>query len=283
MVRDLAGSWSGQDRHEAVAVEEPLEIRLVDARGVTLPFAVAMRTPGHDVDLALGFCVGEGLVAGGAEVTRAGLCTTGVIGVGRAGDRLAEEQAGEGAAVEVRLARGVPLPAAASTRRVLTTSACGVCGTATIDAVRSVSRHDLTTDDVVVSAATLALLPDRLRARQRGFDRTGGLHAAGIFDASGRLLCSREDVGRHNAVDKVVGCALQQDRLPLRGHVLQVSGRVSFEIVQKAALAGVPVVAAVSAPTSLAIDLADELGVTLVAFSRGDRLTIFAVAQRISP
>lgn len=281
-MRGAGEAWSGQDRQEAVAVEEPLEIRLVDAHGVTLPFAVAMRTPGHDVDLALGFCVGEGLVASSAEVAQAGLCTTGPIGVGRAVDRFAEEQTGAGAAVEVRLATGIPLPAAAATRRVLTTSACGVCGTATIDAVRSVSRYDVTTDGISVAASVLATMPDRLRQRQRGFDRTGGLHAAGVFDASGRPLCVREDVGRHNAVDKAVGWALQHDRLPLRGHVLQVSGRVSFEIIQKAALAGIPVVAAVSAPTSLAVDLATELGVTLVAFSRGNRLTVFAGPERVS-
>ncbi len=254
----------------------------MDARGVRLPFAVAMRTPGDDVDLALGFCVGEGIVSSGAQVTTAGLCTTGVIGVGQAADRMAEAVTGQGSAIEVRLAAGVDLPAASEARRVLTSSACGVCGTPTVDAVRSMSHHDVTTDEVRVPVDVVAVLPDRLRARQRGFDKTGGTHAAGLFAADGRLLCIREDVGRHNAVDKVVGWALQQDRLPLRGSVLQVSGRVSFEIVQKAALAGIPIVAAVSAPTSLAVDLAAELGVTLVAFSRGDRMTVFTGSQRIS-
>jgi FdhD protein len=161
------------------------------------------------------------------------------------------------------------------------TSACGVCGTATVDAVRSRSPYDLRADDVRVAAATLAALPDRMRAAQRVFDRTGGLHAAGLFAADGTLLCVREDVGRHNALDKVVGWAFTRGLLPLRGHVLQVSGRASFELAQKAWLAGAPVLAAVSAPSSLAAELADDAGMTLVGFSRGDRFTVYAGAERV--
>ncbi|MGF1661899.1 MAG: formate dehydrogenase accessory sulfurtransferase FdhD [Kineosporiaceae bacterium] len=279
-----SGGWTTAPAQDAVAVEEPLEIRLVDGLGVTLPWAVVMRTPGHDVDLALGFCVGEGIVATGEEVLRCGLCTTGVVGVGRAADALVERQSGE-SAVEVVLAPGVPLPDPVAARRTVTSSACGVCGAATLEAVRARARWDVAADPVTVDVAVLAELPGRLRARQKGFDRTGGLHAAGLVDL-GRpgvpLVCVREDVGRHNAVDKVVGWAVQGGRLPLRGHALQVSGRASFEIVQKAAVAGIPVVAAVSAPSSLAVDLARELGVTLAGFSRGDRLTVYAGAERMA-
>jgi FdhD protein len=283
--RDPAsGGWAAVAAQETVAVEEPLEIRLVDGLGVTLPWAVVMRTPGHDVDLALGFCAGEGVVATGEEVVRCGLCTTGVIGVGRAADALVERESGE-SAVEVVLAPGTPLPDPATARRTVTTAACGVCGTAALEAVRARARWDLTADPVSVPVAVLAQLPGRLRTRQKGFDRSGGLHAAGLVDlrAPDRpLVCVREDVGRHNAVDKVVGWAVQRGRLPLRGHALQVSGRASFEIVQKAAVAGIPVVAAVSAPSSLAVDLATGTGVTLVGFSRGDRLTVYAGAERVS-
>lgn len=264
-------------------MEEPLEIRLVDALGVALPYAVVMRTPGHDVDLALGFCVGEGIVATGAQVARAGLCTTGVIGVGRAADAMAERAEGS-SAVEVVLAADVALPDPATARRTVTSSSCGVCGSATLEAVRSGARWDVATDLVVVDPDVLAGLPERLRARQKAFERTGGTHAAALVDLGRRgapLTCVREDVGRHNAVDKVVGAAVQSGQVPLRGHALQVSGRVSFEIVQKAAMAGVPVVAAVSAPTSLAVDLAVDLGITLVGFSRGDRLTAYARPDRV--
>jgi FdhD protein len=268
---------------DTLAVEEPLEIRLVDGLGVTLPWAVVMRTPGHDVDLALGFCVGEGIVATGEEVVRCGLCTTGAVGIGRAADALVERESGE-SAVEVVLAPGTPLPDPATAPRTVTSSACGVCGAATLEAVRARARWDVATDPVTVAVEVLAGLPGRLRARQRGFDRTGGVHAAGLMDlrtAGTRLVCVREDVGRHNAVDKAVGWAVQGGRLPLRGHALQVSGRASFEIVQKAAAAGIPVVAAVSAPSSLAVDLARELGITLAGFSRGDRLTVYAGADRV--
>jgi FdhD protein len=281
--RSPGGGWAPHEEQDSVAVEEPLEIRLVDALGVALPYAVVMRTPGHDVDLALGFCVGEGIVASGADVTRAGLCTTGVIGVGRAVDALVEREDGD-SAVEVVLAPGVRLPEPTAVRRTVTSSSCGVCGSATLDAVRSRAPWDVAADHVRGRTDVLAVLPDRLRVRQRTFDRTGGVHAAALSDlrlTDARIVCVREDVGRHNAVDKVVGWAVQGGRVPLRAHALQVSGRVSFEIVQKAAMAGIPVVAAVSAPTSLAVDLAAALGITLVGFSRGDRLTAYTRPERI--
>jgi FdhD protein len=166
-------------------------------------------------------------------------------------------------------------------RLTWTSSACGVCGSASLDAVTVSSPYDVSVDDVEVEAAVLASLPDRLRSAQRVFDRTGGLHAAGLFDRAGELVCAREDVGRHNAVDKVVGWALRAGLLPLRGHVLQVSGRASFELVQKAVVAGIPMLSAVSAPSSLAAGLAEESGLTLAGFARGGGFNLYARPERV--
>jgi FdhD protein len=274
---DAGGPPTTTTRPDTLAVEEPLEIRLglatVPAAAIDVePFSVTMRTPGHDLDLAIGFLVGEGVVSAGEHVLGARHCPD----AARDGD-------GEPTynVVEVVLAAGVTAPAAARHRHV--SSACGICGTESIDEVRSRSAFDVATDDVRVDPAVLAVLPERLRAAQRVFERTGGLHAAGLFTAAGELICLREDVGRHNAVDKVVGWALTQGLLPLRGHVLQVSGRASFELVQKAWTAGCPVLAAVSAPSSLAVDLAVEAGMTLVGFSRGTTFNVYAGAARLLP
>jgi FdhD protein len=256
----MAADGTPVRRQDTLAVEEPLEIRL-DGE----PFTTTMRTPGHDLDLALGFLVGEAVVVKGDDVVRAAHCA----------------DDGTHNVVTVDLAPGVRRPARERHRHV--TSACGVCGTATVDEIRARSPHDLRDDATPVTAGTLARLPATMRAAQRGFDRTGGLHAAALFAPDGRLLCLREDVGRHNALDKVVGWALARGELPLSGHVLQVSGRASFELVQKAAVAGCPVLAAVSAPSSLAVDLAAETGMTLVGFSRGDRFTVYAGAERVTP
>jgi FdhD protein len=227
-----------------------------------------MRTPGDDLDLALGFLFTEGVIRTAADVRTAQLC------------------AGDGAAntynvVDVALADGVPPPMTDPGRNFLTSSSCGVCGKASIDAIRTRSQYDVTADETAVNATTLAGLPDTLRAAQRGFTATGGVHAAGLFTASGELVALREDVGRHNAVDKVVGWALRDGRLPLRGHVLLVSGRTSFELAQKAWMAGVPVIAAVSAPSTLAVDIAEEAGMTLVGFLRDRRFNVYAGEQRI--
>ena len=249
-------------RQDTLATEEPLELQL-DGE----PFTTTMRTPGHDLDLALGFLVGEGVVARPDDVVRAAHCPDADGGRNHN-------------VVTVDLAPHVARPAPARHRHV--TSACGVCGTATVDEIRARSPHDLWADGVRVTADVLARLPDRMRDAQRVFERTGGLHAAALFTADGRLLCLREDVGRHNALDKVVGWALAQGRLPLAGHVLQVSGRASFELAQKAWLAGCPVLAAVSAPSSLAVDLAADAGMTLVGFSRGDRLTVYTGTERVT-
>ena len=263
VVRRVGGVASR--RPDTLAVEEPLEIHVGGS-----PFTVTMRTPGHDVELALGFLVSEGVVRSGADVVSARHCPDAALDAdGRPTHNV----------VEVRLAPGVAPPARALARAV--SSACGVCGTESVHAVRARCTGDLTTDPTRVDATVLGTLPDRLRAAQRVFDRTGGLHAAGLFTATGELRCVREDVGRHNAVDKVVGWALERGELPLTGHVLQVSGRASFELVQKAWLAGVPVLAAVSAPSSLAVDLAVEAGMTLVGFSRGGSFNVYAGDDRL--
>jgi FdhD protein len=252
-------------RPDTLAVEEPLEIRVGGE-----PFTVTMRTPGHDVELALGFLLAEGVVRGPEDVVTARHCPDAALDAdGRPTHNV----------VEVTLAPGLAPPPRAQRRFV--TSACGVCGTESVDAVRARCSTDLAADHMEVDASVLASLPDRLRAAQRVFERTGGLHAAGLFTADGDLVAIREDVGRHNAVDKVVGWALQSGRIPLGGHVLQVSGRASFELVQKTWAAGCPLLAAVSAPSSLAVDLADEAGMTLVGFSRGDSFNVYTHPSRI--
>jgi FdhD protein len=247
-------------RPDAVAAEEPLEIR-VNGEAVS----VTMRTPGNDFELAMGFCLTEAIVDRPEQVATVRYC--------------AGEGAGTFNVVDVRLRDPRPV-AEAMRRNVYTASSCGVCGTSSIEAVRKRVRpvHD---DSTTVTAEWLTLLPDRLRAAQRAFDRTGGLHAAGLFAAGGDLRCVREDVGRHNAVDKVIGWAGTADALPLAGSVLMVSGRVAFEIVQKALRAGITTIAAVSAPTSLAIALAEESGMTLVGFLRGCSMNVYAGAERV--
>lgn len=265
------GTWSGAERADSLAVEEPLEIRLGLGAAVPEPFTVTMRTPGHDLELALGFLVGEGVIGTGTDVVSARHCPdAGLDSTGKPTHNV----------VEVMLAGHVAAPSRSLHRHV--SSACGICGTESIDAVRDRCVTDVAADEVHLDAATLARLPAVLRAGQRAFERTGGLHAAGLFTPSADLLCLREDVGRHNAVDKVVGWAVQSERLPLAGLVLQVSGRASFELVQKAVTAGCPVLAAVSAPSSLAVDLAERSGLTLIGFSRGESFNVYSRADRLA-
>ena len=233
---------------DEVAVEEPLEIR-VDGS----PLAVTMRTPGNDEELAAGFLHGEGMVAGIPEVS------------------LTEDLAAN--TVQVR----GPLARDAAARRFYTTSSCGVCGKGALEEVAVISQP--LPAGPVLSRSLLAGLPDMLA--QPGFERTGGLHATGLFDSEGRLLVAREDVGRHNAMDKVIGRALFDGLVPLHGHVLCVSGRLSFELVQKAAVAGAPVLVGVGAPTSLAVAVAAERGITLGGFARGASINIYAGAERV--
>ncbi|MFC0313980.1 formate dehydrogenase accessory sulfurtransferase FdhD [Gordonia phosphorivorans] len=244
-------------RADLLAVEEPLEVR-VDGR----PLSVTMRTPGDDLELCLGFLVAEGILAADSDVVSAAHSS--------------------GSAVDVRLAEHLPPLPEDLSRRVTTTSACGLCGKTSLAAVHTTSRFRTDTDPIRVDAQFLLDLPDRLRERQTAFDKTGGLHAAGLFDArTGELLTVREDVGRHNAVDKVVGWALTQQRLPLSGTVLQVSGRASYELVLKAAMAGIPVLSAVSAPSSMAAELAVDHGITLAGFTRGDSMVLYSREDRV--
>ncbi|QLQ38512.1 formate dehydrogenase accessory sulfurtransferase FdhD [Micromonospora robiginosa] len=256
-------------RQDTLAVEEPLEIRVGPAGpGRRRPLAVTMRTPGDDLDLAIGFLLTEGLIRSAEDVHTAQLCA-------------GADTPNTYNVVDVVLSPGVPEPTTDPARNFYTTSSCGVCGKASIESVRTRSRFAVREDPLEVTAELLAALPDRLRAAQRAFDRTGGLHAAGLFDADGELLVLREDVGRHNAVDKVIGWAARADRLPLAGHVLLVSGRASFELTQKAWMAGVPLLAAVSAPSTLAAELAEEAGMTLVGFLRGPTMNVYTGTQRV--
>ncbi|QPP05748.1 formate dehydrogenase accessory sulfurtransferase FdhD [Streptomyces bathyalis] len=271
-------------RPDTLVAEEPLEIRLNGK-----PLAITMRTPGDDFALAAGFLVSEGVLGTAEELANIVYCA----GATSVGDPPAVAGGGSNTynVVDVRLAPGVPLPDIALERNVYTTSSCGLCGKASLDAVRTTARWSIENpedpDDpagprVRLDPSVLSSLPDTLRASQRVFERTGGLHAAALFTPEGELLDVREDVGRHNAVDKLVGRALQQGGLPLRDAVLMVSGRASFELAQKAVMAGIPVLAAVSAPSSLAVDLAAETGLTLVGFLRGSSMNVYAGEHRLA-
>jgi FdhD protein len=252
-------------RPDALAAEEPMEIR-VNGR----PLTITMRTPGSDFDLAVGFLVSEGVVHAASDVSAVRYCA----GATADGSNTYN-------VVDVALDRSVPAPDPSLERNFYTTSSCGLCGKASLEAVATRSAWEVGQDPLRVSLDVLQSLPDRLRAAQQVFDSTGGLHAAGLFSATGELLCLREDVGRHNAVDKVIGDALLNGRLPLRDTVLMVSGRASFELVQKAVMAGVPMLAAVSAPSSLAVDLAEDNGLTLVGFLRGASMNVYTRPDRL--
>jgi FdhD protein len=256
------------DRADVLAAEEPLGIR-VDGTALSM----TMRTPGDDLELAAGFLVSEAVVSSPSEIAGMRVCDGATCG--HAGHD------GLGNIVDVTLAPGVTI-AAGARRGFLTTSACGVCGKASIQDICVLPQAAVAADPVRVGPEVLATLPDRLRAAQRVFANTGGLHAAGLFTAEGELITVREDVGRHNAVDKVVGWALLGGRLPLAGCILLVSGRASFELVQKAIVAGVPMLAAVSAPSSLAAELAEEAGLSLVGFLRGPSMNVYACGHRIA-
>ncbi|MFE4544593.1 formate dehydrogenase accessory sulfurtransferase FdhD [Arthrobacter sp. NPDC056727] len=256
-------------REDVLAAEEPLEIRFGN-----LSFAVTMRTPGDDFDLVAGFLVSEGIISSQEDLVSLRFCA-------------GEDETGRQTfnVVEAQFRPGLVLPDTG--RHVYTSSSCGICGSTSIEAVRKTLNHDVHEDQLRVPVDVLAQLPEQLREAQALFDKTGGVHAAGLFriddGGTAELLCLREDVGRHNAVDKVIGWALREGLLPLRGTVLQVSGRASFELVQKAALAGIPILAAVSAPSSLAADLAADTGVTLVGFSRGKSLNAYVGQERLAP
>ncbi|GAC1671643.1 MAG: formate dehydrogenase accessory sulfurtransferase FdhD [Candidatus Limnocylindrales bacterium] len=251
-------------RADRVVGEEPLEIRAAGPGQDPVAVAITMRTPGFEDELAIGFLWTEGLIAG-PEVIR----TTG-------GDPATMNQPDD--QVTVHLARAFDASLVAE-RRFVATASCGICGKASLDEVAV--RSDPIPSGPIITRATILALPDRLRAAQSAFDETGGLHAAGLFSPAGELVAVREDVGRHNALDKLVGSQVLARVMPLNQRVLVVSGRVSFEIVQKAAVAGIPIVCAVSAPSDLAVEAADRLGVTLIGFLRGDGFNVYAHDERV--
>ncbi|MGI8777667.1 MAG: formate dehydrogenase accessory sulfurtransferase FdhD [Acidimicrobiales bacterium] len=250
---------------DVVAAEEPLEIR-VNGR----PMAVTMRTPGHDFELAAGFLLTEGVVDRADQLRSMRYCVSGPVDPQQQFNVVDVAVAGDAPAAEV------------APRAFFTSSSCGLCGRTSISSVRSRAPLDVAGDPLRLSVEVLACLPDRLREAQEGFARTGGLHAAGLFGGGGRLVCVREDVGRHNAFDKVIGWAAMRGHLPLRSTVMMASGRASFELVQKALIAGAPALAAVSAPSSLAVELAQEAGMTLVGFLRGHTMNVYAGGHRIA-
>jgi FdhD protein len=253
--------WDGESAREEqddLAEEEPLEIRV---RG--RPVSVTMRTPGHDAELAAGFLLTEGIIRGPQDVLRIEHC----------------DRNEEGNVLNVLLAAEVPVDFERLTRHVFASSSCGLCGKATIESVKG--QFPPVQSDMRMDGELLASLPQQMRAAQETFNRTGGLHAAALFDAGGKLIVLREDVGRHNAVDKVVGHCLLHGQFPPDRHILLVSGRSSFEIMQKALAARVPIVAAVSAPSSLAATFAKESGQTLIGFLRDRRMNVYANAQRV--
>jgi FdhD protein len=265
LVREVRGGRA-REHADRLAAEEPMEIRVEGPGSEALSVAVTMRTPGGDFELAAGFLFTEGLIGSRDEIRRVSYCE----------DLAPDEQHYNVVTVELTGA----FDAERLKRNFYTTSSCGICGKATLEHVEVACARVAPGPEV--SREVISRLPNELRRAQRVFDQTGGLHAAGLFAPTGKLLSLREDVGRHNAVDKVVGEALLAGDVPLAGRILFVSGRTSFEIVQKAGVAGIPVVAAVSAPTSLAVDAAERLGMTVVGFVRDERFNVYTHPDRIA-
>lgn len=252
------------DTDDVLATEEPLEIRMqYGAKGerITKNISVTMRTPGNDVELATGFLFTEGIIKNPNAISQS-------------------FQLGENI-IQIMLNENLAFDLSKLDRNFYTTSSCGVCGKSSIDAVKQVCEVYASVDNVTYPIEIIYKLPDILRSHQDVFDSTGGLHASALFDALGKLLLTREDVGRHNALDKLIGGALEKDMIPLNTHILLLSGRASFELIQKAAMAGIKFVAAVGAPSSLAVEMAKEHDMTLVGFLRGERFNIYCGAERI--
>jgi FdhD protein len=258
---------SSREHVDELATEEPLEIRLIDgahARSI----AVTMRTPGNDFELACGFLLSEGIIRGRGDVIGISYCVDPAVDAQQRNNIL-----------NVELAPGHERPIERLERHFTMSSACGVCGKATIEALQTRARR--IEDPLRVGLEFITALPQKMRQAQRVFASTGGLHACALFDANANLLALREDVGRHNALDKICGWAFMSDRVPLNGCILLVSGRASYELVQKSIVAGIPIVCAVSAPSSLAVNLASAFGVTLLGFVRDGRANIYAGQERI--
>jgi len=255
------------DADDSLAAEEPLEIRLsygpMNARQQK-SISVTMRTPGNDAELAIGFLYTEGIIGSAKEITSA-----------KPYNQRAEN------IIRVELDPNVKTDMERLGRHFYTSSSCGVCGKASIDAVKTVCNILPTKDSIQIPVELIYKLPALLRDKQDVFEHTGGLHASALFDLEGKLLMLREDVGRHNALDKLIGASLMADMIPLDNHILLLSGRASFELIQKAAMAGIKIIAAVGAPSSLAVEMADESDITLIGFLRGERFNIYTGAQRI--
>jgi FdhD protein len=262
-----------RERRDRLATEEPMEIRVHGPGQEPMAAAVTMRTPGNDFELAVGLCRTDGIIGSGDEIDTIAYC----LAPDPEDPKGKPEQ--QYNIVTVRLRR--PVPAGVREQRYLATSACGICGKAALDEVEIRGGARLVGPGPTVAASVVRTLPERLAERQRVFDQTGGLHAAARFTPAGELVAAREDVGRHNALDKLIGHALLDGALPLDAQVLLVSGRLSFELVQKAAIAGIPVLCAVSAPSSLAVDAAERFGQTVVGFLRGERFNVYTHPERI--
>lgn len=257
-----------QSRLDRLATEEPLEIRLIVA-GMRRTIAITMRTPGNDFELVAGFLYTEGVIKSRQDIYRMTHCTDPGVDIENHGN-----------IVNVELAGNVCPDLASLERHFYTTSACGVCGKTSLEALR-LQHSPKIAEGPAVSTEIFYSLPEKLRNAQRIFATTGGLHAAALFDTEGKLLALREDVGRHNALDKLIGWALLGNYLPLANNIVMVSGRTSFEILQKCLIASVPIVCAVSAPSSLAVALAQEFDITLIGFLRGERFNVYSGLQRI--
>jgi FdhD protein len=270
--RFRGGALASSDDPDLVATEEPFEIRLGysrrDGSRAEEPVSITMRTPGHDEDLAVGFLFTEGIIHARGDVqevvARGQRATDGLINV-----------------VRVELAPGVEVDFKRLERNFYMTSSCGVCGKASIEAVAVQGQYDVGGAEFRMTGAALGRLPAALKTKQAVFEQTGGLHASGLFDASGEIVALREDVGRHNALDKLIGHELMRGEVPLKNRGVIVSGRASFELMQKAKMAGVPLVAAVGAPSSLAVELAREFGITLLGFLKSDRFNVYSRPDRI--
>ncbi|RYU92504.1 formate dehydrogenase accessory sulfurtransferase FdhD [Mucilaginibacter terrigena] len=263
---------ASEELNDAIAIEEPLEIRLEygpAAERKVQNISVTMRTPGNDAELAAGFLFTEGIIKNASDIQQVTHCFI----------ACAENREN---VIQVSLAESITPHLQNTERNFYTTSSCGVCGKGSINAIRTVSHYNAElTDDNAINTEALTALPDILRQHQKVFADTGGLHASALLNPAGELLIVREDVGRHNALDKLIGAAINQNMLPLNKAVLLLSGRASFELVQKAAMAGINIIAAVGAPSSLAVQLAQEFNITLAGFLRGQRFNIYTAPQRI--
>lgn len=265
---------------DLVAIEEPLEIRLGFADGTHKAISITMRTPGDDAELAAGFLFTEGIIDSPDQIKQIRHCG---LKIGKAQGTLERAGALNSNTIRLDLNEGTEVDLERLKRHFYTSSSCGVCGKGSIEALSTGVRKIERTAGPLVKPEVITSLPNELRRRQETFDKTGGLHASALFDTAGKINIVREDVGRHNALDKVIGAKFLADELPLNESILLVSGRISFELVQKALMAGIPILAAVGAPSSLAVELAREFGMTLIGFVRDDKLNIYCGGERIAP